>query len=54
MNAYQLQQYFNACKESIEKQYQAELDKLAGENEPQEILSAYDDPDDYRDNEEDR
>lgn len=53
MNAIQLQKYFNACKDSIEKQYQAELDKLAGEKEPEDILSAFD-PDDYRDNEMDR
>lgn len=42
MNKYDLQQYFNACKDSIEKQYQVELDKLAGEDEPVEIIDAFD------------
>lgn len=42
MNKEQLKQYFDSCKDSIEKQFQKELDKLAGENEPEEILSAFD------------
>ena len=55
MNAYQLQQYFNACKDSIEREYQKELDKLAGEDEEKlESIACAFDPDDYKDNLEDR
>jgi len=49
-----IQEYFQKCKTQIEADFQRELDKLAGENEPEKILAAYDNPDEYRDNEEDR
>jgi len=42
-----IKKYFDSCKASIEKEYQKELDKLALDNEPEEILSAFDENDQY-------
>lgn len=52
MTEQELKIYFESCKSSIERQFQKELDKLAGEDEPEEILGAYD-PDWAYDNERD-
>ena len=55
MSTFTLKNWFENQKLMLEQQYQRELDKLAGEDEEkiEQIACAFD-PDDYRDNEENR
>ena len=53
--ALQIKNWFENQKSIIEREYQKELDKLAEEDEEKlEQIAAVFDPDDYRDNEENR